>query len=302
MRSSDRLRYESPMRSMTGFGSGRAPLGDAKVIVEVRSVNHRYLDVRVALPAALGAHAFFLEQRTRKRLTRGHVDISARIGGSLGAGDALDAERARAVYRALAALRDELAPGQELSIAALTAVPELFVTAAAADDDAARAALSSALDHALDALDETRKREGEALATELRSLLAEARENRGAIASHSELAVEAHAERLRQRIERQLSKIDVELDAGRLEAEIAILSDKADITEEIGRLHAHFDALEAMFDSDEPVGRKLDFMLQEIGREANTIGSKSQNAAVAHHVVALKTTTERIRQQVQNIE
>ncbi len=302
VRSDHWLGYETPMRSMTGFGSGRAPLGEGRVTLEVRTVNHRYLDVRVQLPPALSAHAFFLEQSVRQQLSRGHVDISARTSGSLGTGDAVDAERARAAFRALAALRDELAPGQELSIDALTAVPDLFVSTVIPDADAARSALRSALDQALVALTETRCREGEALAKELRLLVAEARQHRAAIATHSELVVAAHAQRLKQRIERQLSKVDVNLDSGRLEAEIAILSDKSDISEELGRLQAHFDALEAMFASDEAVGRKLDFMLQEVGREANTIGSKSQDAALAHHVVDLKTTTERLRQQVQNIE
>jgi uncharacterized protein (TIGR00255 family) len=164
-----------------------------------------------------------------------------------------------------------------------------------------RTALTTVLAAALAELDVMRQREGDALAAELRRRLEGARASRDAIAKRSGDGVEQARARLRERLERLLGDTSVPLDLGRLENEIAVLADRSDIAEEVTRLSSHFDQFERLLDAAEPVGRRLDFLLQEIAREANTVGAKSQDAPLAHLVVELKAETERMREQVQNV-
>ena len=289
------------MLSMTGFASATAPLGDGQVVIEIRSLNHRFLEVRVRLPPEIQEQSFFMEQLARERLKRGRYDIGVRLEGAALPPPALDAERARATYRSLAALRDELAPGTELPITVLASLAEVVAPRPSAAPDALRHSLGHALDDALRALDEMRCREGEALQSELLARLTTAREHRSAIAARSEDVVHQTRARLTERLSRLLSDVGVPLDAGRLENELAILADRGDITEELARLASHFDQFEQLLDATEPVGRRLDFLLQEVAREANTVGAKSQDAPLSHLVVALKAETERLREQVQNV-
>ena len=287
-------------RSMTGFGSGEAELAGGRLSLELRSVNHRHLDLRLNLPVELSTIAFDVEQRLRAKLGRGRFDVTARVDGtSLASG--LDRGRARAAFRALADLRDELAPGAELPLGLLGSVPELFRSAPAYDRDALLAAFDVASIAANADLTRRREVEGRALAGDMRTHLAVARDSCAAIAREAPTVVESHRQRLRERI-RRLLDADVALDPGRLEQEIAIAADRCDVSEELARLSCHFDQLEAQLDKDGPIGRKIDFLLQEMSREANTVGSKSQSAVVAQAVVELRTAIERIREQAQNLE
>jgi uncharacterized protein (TIGR00255 family) len=290
------------MRSMTGFGLGTAPLGDGRISAEIRSLNHRFLDVRVRLPVEISEHTFFVEQLARERLSRGRYDVGVRLEGAALGPPRFSVERARSAYTALRALRDELAPGQELPVSAVLGLPEVVATSSSGDAAPVEAALRAAFETALRALDAMRDQEGEALARELASRLGAARALVSAIEAESGEVVESQRARLRTRIERLVGDTAVALDPGRLELEVAILADKSDVTEELVRLSSHFDQLAELVALREPVGRRLDFLLQEIGREANTIGSKCQDAALSHRVVALKTEIERMREQVQNVE
>lgn len=290
------------MRSMTGFGVGGAPLGDGRVCFEIRSLNHRFLDVRVRLPAEIGEQTFFVEQLAREHLSRGRYDVAARLEGAALPPPRLERDKVRAAYRALAELRDELAPGTDLPITAVLALPEVASAASAVDPEALRAALSSAFVAALAALDGMRAQEGASLARELGARLGAVRALGSAIRERGpELTSAGHA-RLRSRVARLLSDANVRVEAGRLEAELAILADRTDVTEELVRLESHADQFQVLSDSAEPVGRRLDFLLQEMGREVNTIGSKCQDSVVAHQVVQLKSELERMREQVQNVE
>jgi uncharacterized protein (TIGR00255 family) len=287
---------------MTGFGVGEAPLGDGRVALEVRSLNHRYLDLRVRLPTELGDHCFWLEQRARERLTRGRYDIGGRFsGGAIGA-PVLSLERGRAAYQALVTLRDELAPGAEVPISAIASMADSITIPSPTDVEAVRTALDRALTHALDALDRMRSSEGEALSRELGDRLESARRLTVEIRERAEGSVTAYRNRLKTRLERLLTDASVALDTGRLELELAIMADKSDVTEELVRLGSHFDQFEALLASSEPIGRRLDFLLQETAREVNTVGSKSQDGDVSHRVVELKAEIERMREQVQNVE
>jgi len=287
---------------MTGFGVGDAPLGDGRVTVELRALNHRFLDVRVRLPEELQDQSFFIEQLARESLARGRFDIGIRLEGAALPAPRFSVERARALYRGLAQLRDELAPGTELPVTALTGMPDLVTTPTTADTEVARTALKAAFEAAFQRLNEMRRTEGEALARELRSRLDSARRLRTTISARGGEMLEGYRARLRDRLERVLAESGVQVDAGRLEAEIVILADRSDVTEELVRLDSHFDQFSRLLSAEGPVGRRLDFLLQEIGRESNTIGAKSQDAPIAHLVVEMKAELERIREQVQNVE
>lgn len=297
------------MRSMTGFGVGDAPLAAAgraspagKVCVEIRSVNHRYLDVRVRAPSQLPDLAGTVEAIARERLTRGRFDVAVRLEGAALGGVTLDRERARSVFAALVALRDELAPGVDVPLSILGAVPDLFVPAVAQVGDDLVAALSSAFDVALEALDAMRQDEGAALSEDLVRRLATVRQLSRAIAARAPSVLAIYQKKLKERAERLRLSSDVEVDAGRLEQEIALFADRVDICEELTRLESHTAQFESLLRRSDPVGRRLDFLLQEMAREANTIGAKSQDAETAHAVVELKAEIERIREQAQNVE
>lgn len=284
---------------MTGFGVGSAALGGARLVLEIRSVNHRYLDVRVRLPVEIGEHAFFLEQAAREKLARGRYDLSARLEG---ARESLSLERARAAYATLSKLRDELAPGTDLPITAVLSLPDVTQSAGSLARDEVQAALADAFGKAHAALGQMRNAEGAALARELGSLVEKMRELCQAIRGRSGEALVAQRTRLRSRLDRLLEDARLVTDSGRLELELAILADKSDITEELVRLDSHLSQLAALIADPEPVGRRLDFLLQEVAREANTIGSKSQDTSLSHQVVELKSEIERMREQVQNVE
>ncbi len=290
------------MLSMTGFATGQAPLGAGLVTLEVRALNHRFLDVRVRLPNELSDQTFFLEQRARTALARGRYDIGVRLEGPALPPPDFDLDRARSAYQALTRLRDELAPGAEVPITAIAALPDVMNPSSNADPEVVRQSLQAALESACANLDRMRHTEGLALRRELLGRLDEARRCCDRIAERSGEVVQLHRTRLRERLARLLDDVGVPLDKGRLETELALMADRSDVTEELVRMRSHFDQLEELLDIDAPVGRRLDFLLQEIGRETNTTGAKSQDAPLAHLVVDLKAEIERMREQVQNVQ
>jgi uncharacterized protein (TIGR00255 family) len=256
----------------------------------------------VRLPPELTEHAFFVEQTVRQRLTRGRFEVGVRIEGAALPSPRLSLERARALYTQLASLRDEVAPGTELPVSSMMALPGLVDQPSAADTAAMRAALERAVKDAVGKLDEMRRREGDALKQELGRRLAAARCLRDQVAERSCEATPLFRERLRERLQRLLDDVNTRLDAGRLEMELALLADRTDITEELARLESHFGQFGLLLDAEDAVGRRLDFLLQEVSRESNTIGAKCQAADLSHLVVDLKSEVERMREQVQNVE
>ncbi len=292
------------MRSMTGFGVGRTELGSGHLSLEVRALNHRYQDVRVRVPSEIADQSFFVEQLARSSLGRGRYDVAVRLEGDFsgkGGAPRISLDRLRTAYESVARLRDEIAPGSELSLSAFVGLPEVLESGTT-DADAVRAALTTAFEKAKVRLAEMRAREGEALGKELQSRLENARALCDAIEAGSAELVEHGRKRLRERVEKLLADVEAQVEPGRLEVELALLADKSDITEELVRLRSHFDQLADFFASNDSVGRRLDFLLQEVGREVNTIGSKCQHASVSHVVVAMKAEVERMREQVQNVD
>ncbi|HSN83652.1 MAG TPA: YicC/YloC family endoribonuclease [Polyangiales bacterium] len=290
------------MQSMTGYGSGRAALGEGHLVLEMRTVNHRYLDVRVRLPSRIQSRTSVVERVIRSRLTRGRVDVTARFEGTTLSEASLNVDRARAVYEDLIALRDALSPNDPVPLSLLSVVPDLFVVDRGIDEEALDASLEKATAVACEAVVAMRETEGTALAAELESRLGELATHVSALESMASDVVETRRARLRERIEVLLADVDVELDPTRLEQEIAVLADRSDITEELVRLGSHRgQMLELIENSGKPVGKRIDFLLQEMAREANTIGSKAQDATMTSHVVALKATIEQMREQAQNV-
>jgi uncharacterized protein (TIGR00255 family) len=287
---------------MTGYGSGRSALGEGHVVLDLRAVNHRFLDVRVRLPSRIQGRTPTVERVIRARLERGRVDVTARFEGQTLPQPTLDLDRARAVYGELAALRDALNPDEPLPLALLSSVPDLFVSNRSIDEEALDRALEQAAEAACNAVMAMRDKEGDALATELGSRLSELGASVGALRVAVPAMLESRRTRLRDRLDALLAGADAELEPARLEQEIAILADRSDVAEELVRLDSHRDQmLELIENSSAPVGKRIDFLLQEMAREANTIGSKVQDGAMTTHVIALKACVEQMREQAQNV-
>jgi uncharacterized protein (TIGR00255 family) len=299
---------------MTGFGLGAAPLGRGSVAVEVRAVNGRFLDVRARLPQELTDLATMVESETRKRLARGRCDITVRTEGSVIFAPSFDKERAKRAYHALVELRDEVCPDGDVPFSMLTAVPDLLRPADAPDLEPARRAVETALRLALDGLEAMRKNEGAAIASDLTTRLATVRALTDEVAARAPEITDNMAKKFRDRLARIAGVAvgtasfaiepgrEVTIDPQRVEQELVLLLERSDITEELTRLGSHVEQMTAYMRDDEPLGRRLDFLLQEMAREINTVGAKSQDLRTSHAVVELKAEIERMREQVQNVE
>ncbi len=287
---------------MTGFGLGEAPLATGKVAVEIRGVNHRFLDVRVRVGRELGDLAGFVELLARERLSRGRYEVAMRIDGVALGAPALDRDRARTVYRDFCALRDELAPGADVPLSLLAAVPDLFVSSADRELERVRHAARIAFEAAASALDAMRAQEGNALCSDLAKRLGHVRFLAKNIEERAPQVLDAHRRRLAERADRLRAAIEIDVDAARLEQEIALFAERSDVCEELIRMESHCAQFVGLLSTDDAVGRRLDFLLQEMARETNTIGAKSPDAKIAHTIVELKAEIERMREQVQNVE
>jgi uncharacterized protein (TIGR00255 family) len=289
---------------MTGFGVGDVALGEGRIIAEVRSVNQRFLDIRARLPRELSDLTLFVEQVARERLRRGRVELIVHTEGSVLRPSVLDRSRAHAAFRALSDLRDELCPSAEVPLSLLASVPDLFAPPGGPEIETVRDAIKRAVELAISAMGEMCSREGEALAVDLRARSATLRSLTADVVQRAEGARDAVRRRLRERLERLLGGVEMPFDPARLETEVVLLAERSDVTEELTRLGSHLEQFVAVCDGlrAEPVGRRLDFLLQEMLREANTLGAKAQDALISQLVVAMKVELERLREQVQNIE
>ena len=287
---------------MTGFGRGEAGLGEGRVSAEVRCVNSRHLEVRVRVPREWSEFEAALREAASQAFGRGQVDVSVRVSSGVSPSRLeIDVETARRYLEGAARLRDELGAEGALPVASLVALPGVAVTREAdSGDERAAAALREAVAGACSAAAEMRAREGCSLDRELRARLVgfDAR-----VEDATGLADEVQ-KNLRERLDKRLAALSaqVEVDPGRLEQEVVMYADRMDVTEEIVRLRSHLAQFRETLDEDGPVGRKLEFLIQEIGREINTIGSKAGQAPLARCVVEMKTDLEKLREQVLNVE
>jgi len=295
------------IHSMTGFGSATFRVAESGFEVEVRSVNHRHLDARVRLPRTLSHLEPDFRGRIQARFARGKFDcnVVTPVSDAPTPRVTVDLESARRYLSAAEELAREEGVSGQLSVADLLALPGVagFVEPEIPADALGEAALS-ALDRALDGLEAMRAREGDAIARDLLQRIERVAELTDEIEERSgEVQVRAR-ERLRKRA-RQLESETGLLDDARLHQEVVLAADRLDVSEEIVRLRSHVDQFRNVADAGgvgNPVGRRLEFLLQEFGREANTIGSKGADAPVAHRVVELKGELERLREQVLNVE
>ncbi len=290
------------IRSMTGFGAGRASAGGEQLDVEVRSVNHKFCEVKARLPRELSVLEMDLQRTVKERLARGGVDVLVRRAGTAGAlAPRVDVALAEAYARAFAEVGARTGVSGGVTLAEIVGAEGVIrLEERAVDLEGARAALGRGLAQALDALVAMRAREGEALGRDLTTRLGAVERLVAKVAELSPQSVEHHRARLEERIA-ELSR-GIPLDPARLAQEVALFADRVDVAEEVTRLGSHVAHARALLASGEPAGRKLDFLVQEMHREANTIGSKSQSAEIAALVVTLKAEIERMREQVQNVE
>jgi uncharacterized protein (TIGR00255 family) len=288
---------------MTGFGSGQATRGTESLAVELKSVNHKFCEVKVRLPRELGALEAMVQKRVKERVTRGAVEVTVRRAAKTGTGlvPQADVELARQYVRAWSELASALGLPDEVRLRDVALLPDVIrVEEPQVHLEDATVALDLAVTAALDGLSAMRVKEGEALEAELSARLALVSSLVTDLVRLAPKAVEEYQVRLAERIA-ELAK-GVSVDPQRLAQEVAIFAERTDVAEELTRLNSHISQFQTLLASKEPVGRKMDFLVQEMHREVNTTGSKSQHPEISSRVVALKVELERIREQVQNVE
>lgn len=292
------------IRSMTGYGRGESRGPSGQLTVEMRSVNNRFLDVQVKLPRSLNA----LEPRVRGRVqdgfSRGRIDVFITRSGADAAPFrfTVDHERAAQYVSALKELQAKFSLAGAVDIALLASLPDVIGREEVAEDqEALWTALSGALQQASEGLRSMRGQEGASLARDITGRLDAIEGLVAAVRARAPQTVELARKRMADALERLLKEPP---DPARLAQEIALLAERTDVTEELTRLGSHLGQFRGMLSGTgtEPVGRKLDFLLQEMGREVNTIASKAQDAEIGAGMVAAKAELEKVREQVQNIE
>jgi uncharacterized protein (TIGR00255 family) len=288
---------------MTGFGRRQAPWQDGSLTVEMRSVNHRFLEIACRLPRSLSPLEDSFKKAVQQCCTRGRIDITVTVQGGKGrAGSVnLDQPLATQYYQALRTLKKSLKLSGSIDLALMAGLRDVVsVSDQPVEDPKLAKIVQQITAKALTDLDAMRTREGKALAEDMRARILTIRGYKNLIAVRSPLLAQEAFDRMKSRVEKLLgSEIP---DSPRLYQELAVFADRGDITEEIVRLDSHMIQFEETFNRAESVGKTLDFLLQEIGREVNTIGSKANDAEIAGHVVHMKAELERIREQVQNVE
>jgi len=291
------------LRSMTGFGAASSEAQGASLRVEVRSVNHRHLAVKTRLPEALGALEAEVEERVRAQCERGTVSVNVALERAEGAAPAhVDRELARRYARELTHLAEELGISSALSLDTLVTLPGVLCDSAAVEDGSrTRAAALELVDQALAGMLAMRAAEGAALAADLRKNAQALAKLAARIQKRLPSVVRAHRAALERRVQALLGG-KTPVTSADLAREIALQADRLDVSEELTRLSSHLDQLETFVAKGGRIGRQLDFLVQEIFREVNTLGAKCSDATVAHWVVEAKTHVERLREQVQNVE
>lgn len=294
------------IKSMTSFGRARSTVGGKDITVELKSVNNRFFDCSVKLPRAFS----YLEERIKpylqsKSISRGKVDVFITINVIDTPDVSFDVDEgyARAYIDALRKLGDTFGLRDDVSIMSVARNPDIFVVKKSEEDaDKDWADLCAVLDEAIERFLAARIREGENIKRDLLGKIEAIRERVNTIESISLTDTVSYREKLETRLRDMLSDNRIVFDENRILTECAIFADKIAIDEELVRLRSHFEGFAEILESNEPAGRKLDFLVQELNRETNTIGSKCQNSSIARLVVDIKCDIEKIREQIQNIE
>ncbi len=292
------------MRSMTGYGAGAAQAPSARVAVEMRSVNQRFLDVKVATPREYASLEREIRDRVRAVAQRGRVEVTvARVPFAARRQYAVAPrlELARAYVRSARTLARALGLAGEVTLAEVLRLPDLFeVVEEAPDARRELPAMRRALGAALRAFESERRREGEHLRRDMQRRVVRLRRATAGIRRRLPQAIAEIRREVGERLARLLGAADV--DRGRAAQEVAVLAERSDVTEELVRLEGHLTALAAALDAAGPVGKRVEFLLQEMQRELNTTGAKTGDLAIVDRVLYAKGEVEKLREQVQNVE
>jgi uncharacterized protein (TIGR00255 family) len=291
------------IKSMTGYGKAEVALESGRIIVEIRSVNHRYAEVFVKLPRTLLAMENDVRRSVAEFLKRGKIEVYIQLEGISSAGGlpTINIPLAKAYYEAFKKMKEMLGLYDPVPLSLIATQKDLLVIGEGEGQaETLREPILAAVRDAVDNLDAMRLREGRAL---LEDLLARRVSLSGLITritARAPVAIAENAARLKARVAQLMGESGV--DEGRLLQEIAFMADRCDVTEELVRFSSHLQQVDETLELTEPVGRKLDFLIQELNREVNTIGSKANDAEITSCIVELKSELEKIREQVQNIE
>ena len=291
------------IRSMTGYGSAEEILGGRNIRVEIKSVNHRYFEYTARVPRNCG----FLEDRLKRLLSgaisRGKVEVGVTIQTVEGVDEeiSINCDVVKNYVEALRSVKNEFDLTDDLSLSSIAKLPDVFtVVKAETDEEALWSDIESVAKKALAAFVEGREAEGERLKADVLQKIAFIEEKVSFIEERSPETVKEYRARLYDKMREVLE--NNQIDEGRILQEAAVYADKVAVDEETVRLRSHMQELRKTLDKSEPIGKSLDFRIQEVNRETNTIGSKCSDAAIADTVIEMKNTIEKIREQIQNIE
>lgn len=291
------------IKSMTGYGRCESQFDDYRITVEIKTVNNRYLDISTKVYKQYSFVEEIVRERVSEKIKRGKAEISFQFCNVKDNSYivTLNEETATGYYNALKALGERFGLADDLTISKLGAYGDIFNLERTEDDkEKILSDASSALSDALDDLVSSREAEGERLYAFFTDAIGEIKGIVDYIEKRSPETVDEYKAKMEARIRELLDAVP--FDEARLLTEVAIFSDKVNITEEITRFRSHLQEFEALLKSNEPVGRKLDFIIQELNREANTMGSKCNDFEISKRVIELKSEIEKLREQVQNIE
>jgi len=291
------------LKSMTGFGKAEGESSLGRVFAEFRSINHRYCDISIKLPKRLAPFETRIKEMIRSEVSRGRVDVSLRLD-TIGEGRLqlnVDLHLAEQYYKALMTLKEKLQLKEDITLGLLAGAKDLITAKEEMEDvEPYWQEIVLILKQSLKAMDDMKRWEGELLAKDLQQRLERIRGEMESIKQQFPSFLNAYWNRMHERLRSFLA--GAEVDYTRFQQEVAFLAERTDITEEIVRAESHLTQFSALLKSEESVGRKMDFLLQEIHREVNTISAKANDAEISQRIVEIKSELEKIREQVQNIE
>jgi len=291
------------IKSMTGYGRSEAAWQGKKIIVEMKSVNHRFLEISLRLPTVLFPMEAELKKKITEKCKRGRIEVSIRMEeeNNSTAKAHLNLEAARGYFEILSRIKEEFKLSDEVSLKTLASFRDIFTTTSEVQlsDDLVNV-VNDSLREALSVMVQMRREEGIAMYEDMQGRLGAIRGLIDEIKARAPQVVFEYQKRLAERIKELTS--GYQMDEGRLVQEVAIMAERSDITEEIVRLQSHIKQFEDLLQSDEAEGKKIDFLLQEMNREINTSGSKSNDLEIARRVIEAKSEMSKLREQAQNIE
>ena len=290
------------IRSMTGFGRGKYENEGRHYTIDIKSVNHKYADISVRLPRLLNSSEDSIRKKVAEQISRGKIDVYVTFENysDKGISIKINKDLAKAYLEELKSLSDETGLEYNLGVLDVSKLPEILKLEDEQDEELIHDEVMIALDDALNKFVEMRAIEGEKLVEDIRNRIENVRLRVEEIKKSSEHVVEDYIEKLKARVAELMEPGTV--DENRLMQEIVIYSDKSSIEEELTRLESHINQFLDLLNQSSPIGKKIDFLIQEMNRETNTIGSKANNIDITNNVIEMKTEIENIREQIQNIE